>query len=329
MSADFNSDSNSDLESNRAPSADIDDLDPSFCQALCELRTILDLVRFGAARFEKAQLTFGHGHDNAIDEAASLVLHTAGLRPDAQDLWLGARLTSGERKEALELLRRRIEQRIPAAYLIGKAWFAGLEFVCDQRALVPRSPIAQWIERGFEPWLDGDADGLRIVDIGTGGGAIAIACALAFENAIVDAVDISERALALAQENRRRHGVEDRVRMIRSDLFEALSDERYHLIVSNPPYVDAKTMAALPFEYLHEPRLGLEAGDDGLVYIRRILSDAHRHLHPQGILVGEVGASRKALERAFPDLPFLWLELEGESEGVFLLDRDSLAAAFD
>ncbi|MBF2759595.1 MAG: 50S ribosomal protein L3 N(5)-glutamine methyltransferase [Ectothiorhodospiraceae bacterium AqS1] len=298
-------------------------------EALCELRTVVDLIRFSAATLEKAQLTFGHGHDNALDEAASLVLHVAGLRPDAQEPWLEARLTSSERKEVLTLLRRRIEERIPAAYLIGKAWFAGLELVCDQRALVPRSPIAQWIERGFEPWLDIDVDELRILDIGTGGGAIAIACALAFEGSIVDAVDISDDALALARENTRLHGVDDRVRLIRSDLFDALKNERYHLIVSNPPYVDAETMAALEAEYRHEPRLGLEAGADGLLYIRRILNEARRHLHPQGILVGEVGASRTALESDFPDLPFLWLELEGESEGVFLLDRDGLLDTCD
>ncbi len=319
----MSSDPEPDLESNRLSAADIDELDFAMREALGELHTIVDFIRFGAARLERAPVVFGHGQDNAVDEAACLVLHAAGLRPDARTPLLCARLLDSERRRALELLRRRIERRIPAAYLTGKAWFAGLEFLCDRRALVPRSPIAQWIERGFEPWIESD-EGLRILDIGTGGGAIAIACAIAFAQALVDAVDISEEALSLAQENSRRHGVESRVRTIRSDLFSALSGERYHLIVGNPPYVDAQTMAALPAEYLHEPRLGLESGADGLDHIRRILDSASSHLHPKGILVCEVGASRRALEEAFPHLPFLWLELEGESEGVFLLERKDL-----
>ena len=212
----------------------------------------------------------------------------------------------------------------PAPYLTGRAWFAGLELRCDARALVPRSPIAEWIERGFEPWLEPDSVG-RVLEIGTGGGAIAIACALAFPNATVDAVDISDAALELARENCVAHGVGGRVRLVHSDVY-AGAHGRYDLVVSNPPYVDAGTMASLDPEYRHEPGIGLEAGVDGLDCVHRILAGAGAHLHEDGVLVCEVGASRGALERSCPDVPFTWLELERGGEGVFLLTGDQLAA---
>ena len=299
-----------------------DDLDVSARDAVHQLRTITDLVRWGAARLDEARVVFGHGTDNAVDEALVLVLHAAGLRPGAPESLYAARLTALERRAAVDLIARRIRERIPAPYLTGRAWFAGLEFVCDARALVPRSPIAEWIERGFEPWLDPDAVG-RVLEIGTGGGAIAIACAMTFPNATLDAVDTSGDALSLACENCATHGVEDRVRLAVSDVYSEVCG-RYDLIVSNPPYVDAETMAALDPEYRHEPRLGLEAGADGLDCVRRILAGANRHLCPGGVLVCEVGASRPALERAFPAVPFTWLELSRGGEGVFLLTGEQL-----
>ena len=299
-----------------------DGLDLQAREAVEELRTITDLVRWGAARLDEAGAVFGHGTDNAVDEALVLVLHAAGLRPDAPESLFPSRLTRSERRTAVGLIVRRIRDRVPAPYLTGRAWFAGLEFTCDARALVPRSPIAEWIERGFEPWLDPDAVE-RVLDIGTGGGAIAIACALAFPNATVDAVDVSDAALALARENCITHGVEDRVRLSISDVYGAVND-RYDLIVSNPPYVDAETMAALDPEYLHEPRIGLGAGADGLDCVRRILAGASACLRPGGVLVCEVGASRAALERAFPAVPFTWLDLARGGEGVFLLCGEQL-----
>ena len=298
------------------------DLDAHARAAVAELRTITDLVRWGAARLDEARVVFGHGTDNAVDEALALVLHAAGLRPGAPESLFSSRLTTPERRAAVDLIARRIRERIPAPYLTGRAWFAGLEFACDARALVPRSPIAEWIERGLEPWLDPDAVE-RVLDIGTGGGAIAVACAMAFPNAAVDAVDVSDAALELARENCAAHDVGDRVRLFRSDVYAGVSD-RYDLIVSNPPYVDAETMATLDPEYLHEPRIGLEAGADGLDCVRRILAGASAHLRPSGVLVCEVGASRGALEHAFPTVAFTWLDLSRGGEGVFLLEAAQL-----
>ena len=300
-----------------------DRLDRQACAAVAELRTVTDLVRWGAARLDEARVVFGHGTDNAVDEALALVLHAAGLRPGAPDALFASRLTGEERRVAVDLIVRRIRERIPAPYLTGRAWFAGLEFTCDARALVPRSPIAEWIERGFEPWLDPDAVE-RALDIGTGGGAIAVACALVFPNAAVDAVDVSDAALELARENCMTHDVDARVRLFRSDVYAEVN-ESYDLIVSNPPYVDAGTMATLDPEYLHEPRIGLEAGADGLDCVRGILAGASAHLRPGGVLVCEVGESRAALERAFPALPFTWLELSRGGEGVFVLSGEQLA----
>ena len=300
-----------------------DDLDALAREALDELHTITDLVRWGAARLDGAGVTFGHGADNAVDEALALVLHAAGLRPGAPEPLFSARLTTRERRAAVDLVVRRIRERIPAPYLTGRAWFAGLELACDPRALAPRSPIAEWIERGFEPWLDPDSVE-RVLEIGTGGGAIAIACAMAFPGATIDAVDVSDDALALARENCAAHGVEDRVRLSRSDVYTGVRG-RYDLIVGNPPYVDAATMASLDPEYRHEPRLGLAGGADGLDCVRRILDGAGGHLRTGGVLVCEVGASRPALERAFPEAGFTWLELERGGEGVFLLTGAQLA----
>ena len=300
-----------------------DELDALAIAAVDELRTVIDFVRWGAARLDAAGVAFGHGTDNPVDEALALVLHAAGLRPGACEALFAARLTTAERRTAAELFVRRIRKRIPAAYLTGRTWFAGLELKCDSRALVPRSAIAEWIERGFEPWLDPDSVA-RVLEIGTGGGAIAIACALAFPDATVDAVDISDAALELAGENCVAHGVDDRVRLSKSDIYAGVSG-RYDLIVSNPPYVDAGTMASLDPEYRHEPSIGLEAGADGLACVRRILSGASAHLHAPGVLVCEVGGARDALERSYPDVPFTWLELERGGEGVFLLAGEQVA----
>ena len=299
-----------------------DDLGADAHDAVEELRTIIDLVRWGAARLDEAGVVFGHGTDNAVDEALALVLHAAGLRPGAPESLFAARLTVAERRRAVELIARRIRERVPAPYLTGRAWFAGLELACDARALVPRSPMAEWIERGFEPWLEPDSVE-RVLEIGTGGGAIAIACAMAFQDATIDTVDTSDAALSLARENCAAHGVEDRVRLAVSDVYSEVRG-RYDLIVSNPPYVDADTMAALDPEYRHEPRLGLEAGADGLDCVCRILAGANEHLRPGGVLVCEVGASRTALERAFPAVAFTWLDLSRGGDGVFLLAGEQL-----
>lgn len=289
-----------------------------------ELQTMRDYVRWAASRFQEAGLVFGHGTDNALDEAAALVLHTLHLPMDLGAVWWEARLTAPEAEAVVNRVRRRIRERLPLPYLTREAWFAGLPFYVDERVLVPRSPIGEIIQRQFEPWLEPESVE-RVLDIGTGSGCIAIACAYAFPDAEVDAVDVSPDALEVARINVERHRLQKRVTLLQSDLFTALpQDRRYDLIVSNPPYVDALDMSQLPPEYRHEPRLALEAGEDGLDLVRTILREAPARLSERGILVVEVGNSGPALEAAFPDVPFVWLEFEhGEGE-VFLLTAQQL-----
>jgi len=285
--------------------------------------TVEQLIRRIAARFAAAPLFYGHGTDNPTDEAAWLVF--AGLRlsqdsaPDAY-----RQSVSGKDVERVEFLAtRRIAERIPLAYLLNEAWFAGLDFYVDERVLVPRSPIAELIAARFEPWID-PGTVRRIADLGTGSGCIAIAVAVAFPEATVDAIDISAEALAVAAINVERHGVGNRVRPVRSDLFTELEGSGYDIIVSNPPYVDREDLASMPAEFRHEPRLGLAAGDDGLDLVCTILQQASRFLTDNGILVCEVGNSQPALEGKFPQLPFVWPEFEHGGAGVFILTKQDL-----
>lgn len=289
-----------------------------------ELETLIDLIRYAASRFAAARLTFGHGHIAALDEAAQLVTGALHLPPDIPPHYGHARVTSDELTRVLGLIERRVIERVPVAYLIGEAWFAEMAFHSDARALVPRSPIAELITAGFEPWL-GERRVSRALDLCTGSGCIAIAMAAWNPDWQVDAVDISADALALAHENVARHGVGDRVRLIESDLFSALGDTRYELIVINPPYVPRADVRALPAEYHHEPALGLSAGDDGLDLALRILDDAPRFLTDDGLLIVEVGDSQPALEALLPDVPFVWIEFRVGQMGVFAIDAETLA----
>jgi ribosomal protein L3 glutamine methyltransferase len=285
--------------------------------------TVEQLIRQTAGRFDAAGLSYGHGTDNPTDEAAWLVFAHLGLSHDDVPEAYSREVGEDELEGVDALVERRIREHVPVAYLVNEAWFAGMRFYVDERVLIPRSPIAELIHARFAPWLE--PSGVRsIVDLGTGSGCIAIALAKAFPEAAVDAVDVSADALEVAAINVDRHGVADRVRLVRSDFFEALEGRRYDLIVSNPPYVDADAMAEIPEEYRHEPALGLAAGEDGLASALPILHHAAAYLAPAGVLVVEVGESRAALERARPDLPFVWLEFEHGGGGVFLLNAADL-----
>jgi ribosomal protein L3 glutamine methyltransferase len=293
-----------------------------------EQRTVESVIRRFAVELSAAGLCFGHGTDNPVDEAAWLVFATLGLEHGDAPRAYRRPVDDGELARLEQLLERRIRDRVPVAYLVNEAWFAGHRFFVDERVLIPRSPIAELIRERFAPWVDVTRV-RRIADLGTGSGCIAIALAHRFPTARIDAVDISPGALAVARINVEGHGVGDRVRLVQSDFFADLAGEAYDLIVSNPPYVDASDLAALADEFRHEPELGLAAGRDGLASVHLILHDAARFLAEDGLLVCEVGNSRAALEKHYPGLAFVWPEFEHGGQGVFLLTKDDLKAIGD
>ena len=284
------------------------------------------LIEQGARRLRRAKVFFGHGTDSAFDESAALVFHALGLSQEAGSKVYAKRVSVRAQQDVQALIARRIKERVPVVYLTGETWFAGLPFYVDQRVLIPRSPIAELIERQFTPWID-PRQVRRILDIGTGSGCIAIACAKAFPRAKVDAIDISDDALEVARINLRRYRLGRRMRVLKSDHFSALSGQSYDIIVTNPPYVGKRELEGLPPEYRHEPRIALAAGRDGLDSVRIILREAARHLQPRGLLVVEVGNTETAVRRAFRHLPFVWLEFERGGGGVFLLTAEQLRSA--
>lgn len=292
------------------------------------LRTLTDLIRWGAGRLRAERVLIGHSEDNALDEARSLVLHALHLPPRVPGTLAQAKLLDDEIAAVQGLIERRISERVPAAYLIGSAQFAGLTLRSDARALVPRSPIAELIENGFQPWLGGRPV-QRVLDLCTGGGSIAVAMAVRRPDWRVDALDLSPDALALAAENVALHGLQSRLRLLQSDLFAALSEEVYELIVSNPPYITEDEYAAMPGEYRHEPKLGLTSGQDGCDACLRILRDAPRHLAAHGLLIVEVGEAERALKRLLPELPLVWIEFSVGQMGIFAIEARDLRAHRD
>lgn len=281
------------------------------------------LIDWAAEKFDKAGLYYGHGTDNSYDEAAFLILRGLGLAFDVSEEILDQALQKEQRDRITTLVNQRITTRKPAAYLLGEAWFAGMPFFVNEDVLVPRSPIAELITERFSPWCLSE-NVHSILDIGTGSGCIAIACAVAFPEARVDAVDISDATLKVAARNVEHYELQDRVSLIKSDLFHGLAGKKYDLVIANPPYVDDEDMATLPDEYRHEPALGLYAGKDGLDIVNRILASAAQYMTEQGILVVEVGNSQYALTENYPDVPFIWLEFEKGGEGIFMLSREEL-----
>ena len=295
-----------------------------FNQAKNHLHTLRDLLRFAVSQFNHAGLFFGHGSNTAYDEAAYLILHTLHLPLDHLDPFLDARLTSVEVTQVLDILERRITQRLPAAYLTHEAWLGSYSFYVDQRVIIPRSFIAELLQNRLEPWITDAAEIHTVLDLCTGSGCLAILMAHAFEQAEIDAVDISPDALAVAGRNVADYQLQERIRLVQSDLFDGLADRRYDLIISNPPYVNADSMEELPEEYRHEPVNALASGVDGLDATRKILAGAAAHLTDQGLLVVEIGHNRDALLSAYPRTPFTWLETSAGDEFVFLLHRDQL-----
>lgn len=295
-----------------------------FAEAGGTLKTVRDCLRFAVSRFNAAGIFFGHGSDNAYDEAAYIILHTLHLPLDRLDPFLDAALTQSEINEVLSMISQRVEKRLPAAYLTHEAWLGGHRFYVDERVIVPRSFFAELLDEQMAPWVDDAENITSVLDLCTGSGCLAILAALAFPNATVDAVDISPDALEVARRNVDDYRLQDRVHLVESDLFAKLGGRQYDLIISNPPYVNAESVAGLPPEYLHEPKLALGSGMDGLDATRAILQQAGAHLTPDGILAVEIGHNRAALEAAYPNVPFTWLEVAAGEDFVFLLHREDL-----
>lgn len=298
----------------------------SYEAATAPFETILDFVRFGVSQANIHDLCYGHGTDNAMDDISALILGGLHLPYDSDYRLLSARVTMDEKQLLTRLLEQRILERVPVPYLTHTAWFCGLTFYVDERVLIPRSPIAELINQQFSPWIDPDRV-VRVLDLCTGSACIAIACSYAFPDAVIDAVDLSPAALDVAEMNRARHGLhDDDLCLIESDCFDQVPEQRYQIIVSNPPYVGDAEMDTLPEEYRHEPDMALRTEQNGLAIVEKILAMAHNYLSDDGILVVEVGNSEDALVDAYPELPFTWLEFEHGGQGVFLLTCEQLKA---
>lgn len=293
---------------------------------LGELVTLRDWLRYAVTRFNRAEVFFGHGCSDAYDEAVWLLLHTLSLPLDRLEPFLDACITAEERETLYEVIERRADERLPAAYITGEAWLGDFRFKVDQRVIVPRSFFAELLEDGFAPWVENPDEIVSALDMCTGSGCLAILMAHAFPNAEIVGADLSEDALDLARENVADYGLEDRVELVKSDVFNAIPDRRFDLIISNPPYVTADSMDVLPAEYLHEPRMALAAGDDGLDVVRRLLAQARTHLNPDGVLAVEVGHNRNIVEEAFPELPLVWLPTRGGDDMIFVVRAKDLTA---
>lgn len=305
------------------PSNSDENLDTLFRQAESSLHTLRDFLRFAVSRFQQAGLVFGHGSDNAHDEAAYLILHTLHLPLDMLEAYLDAALLADEKTELLGKLRERVEQRVPVAYITQHARQGDFDFYVDERVIVPRSFIYELLGEPLSPWIEYPELVHRALDLCTGSGCLAIQMAAHYPAAQIDAVDISLDALEVAAVNVEDYGLQERIQLVHTDLFEGL-EGTYDLIVSNPPYVDAESVGALPEEYLHEPELALGSGEDGLDATREILLQAAKFLNPRGVLLVEIGHNRDVLEREYPELPFVWLDTSGGDGFVFLLTREQL-----
>ena len=292
--------------------------------ARLELLTLRDLIRYGVSRLNAAGVALGHGSDNAWDEAVYLVLHALHLPLDTLEPFLDARVLDKERARVLDLIDRRVTERLPAAYLTNEAWLRGHRFYVDQRVIVPRSPIAELLDQGLAPWVADPAEVGRVLDMCTGSGCLAILGALAFPHAQVDAVDVSSDALEVARRNVEDYGLEDRLALHQSNLFESLPAQRYDVIICNPPYVNSGSMDVLPEEYRHEPQLALAGGADGMDLVRRILEAAPRYLSENGVLVLEIGHERPFFDAAFTELSPMWLDTEQASDQILLFTREQL-----
>ncbi|MBN8441729.1 MAG: 50S ribosomal protein L3 N(5)-glutamine methyltransferase [Thauera sp.] len=294
---------------------------------LAELVTVRDWLRYAVTRFNRAHIFCGQGVSDTYDEAVWLILATLSLPLDRLEPFLDACIPGDERVALFEAIERRTVDRVPTAYLVGEAWLGDFRFVVDERVIVPRSFFAELLEDGFAPWIEDPERVTSALDMCTGSGCLAVLMAHAYPNAEITAVDLSDDALDVARQNVADYGLEGKIELVNSDVFDALGERTYDLILSNPPYVTAEAMDSLPAEYLHEPRMALAAGDDGLDVVRRLIAEGARHLNPGGILAVEIGHNRDIVETAFPDLPFNWLSTRGDDDMVFVLYRDDLPGA--